>query len=208
MGPPTRKWVVEWSQRPSPNCSHHRRQAASWDEARQRTATLPTTNLSSAPRRFLSGLSLVRKSKPLRSRQSVSREEEEARGRGRVARMMEEIDRFQVPSAVQDAEMQAEMQPLVRHPSFFSSPSFSNSPPPQPKHHRPAMLRCEACSSRHRLPAARPIRRLLVGMRSRYCRQAAAFLPPCARSKSDASARCVLRYLAVIVFDVEATPEQ
>lgn len=29
--------------------------------------------------------------------------------------MMEEIDRFQVPSAVQEAEMQAEMQPLVRH---------------------------------------------------------------------------------------------
>ena len=27
--------------------------------------------------------------------------------------MMEEIDRFQVPSAVQEAEMQAEMQPLV-----------------------------------------------------------------------------------------------
>lgn len=26
---------------------------------------------------------------------------------------MEEIDRFQVPSAVQEAEMQAEMQPLV-----------------------------------------------------------------------------------------------
>lgn len=29
--------------------------------------------------------------------------------------MMEEIDRFQVPSAVQEAEMQAEMQPLVSH---------------------------------------------------------------------------------------------
>lgn len=27
--------------------------------------------------------------------------------------MMEEIDRFQVPSAVQEAEMQAKMQPLV-----------------------------------------------------------------------------------------------
>lgn len=27
--------------------------------------------------------------------------------------MMEEIDRFQVPSAVQEAEMQSEMQPLV-----------------------------------------------------------------------------------------------
>lgn len=27
--------------------------------------------------------------------------------------MMEEIDRFQVPNAVQEAEMQAEMQPLV-----------------------------------------------------------------------------------------------
>lgn len=31
--------------------------------------------------------------------------------------MMEEIDRFQVPNAVQEAEMQAEMQPLVsQHP--------------------------------------------------------------------------------------------
>lgn len=28
---------------------------------------------------------------------------------------MEEIDRFQVPNAVQEAEMQAEMQPLVSH---------------------------------------------------------------------------------------------
>lgn len=36
-------------------------------------------------------------------------------GQRRVAKMMEEIDRFQVPSAVQEAEMQAEMQPLVRH---------------------------------------------------------------------------------------------
>jgi len=29
--------------------------------------------------------------------------------------MMEEIDKFQVPSAVQEAEMQAEMQPLVSY---------------------------------------------------------------------------------------------
>lgn len=36
-------------------------------------------------------------------------------GKRRVAKMMEEIDRFQVPSAVQEAEMQAEMQPLVSH---------------------------------------------------------------------------------------------
>lgn len=50
--------------------------------------------------------------------------------------MMEEIDRFQVPNAVQEAEMQAEMraemraemQPLVslRWPRFRSSVSFEH----------------------------------------------------------------------------------
>uniref|UniRef100_A0A3B3BPX3 Family with sequence similarity 219 member Ab n=1 Tax=Oryzias melastigma TaxID=30732 RepID=A0A3B3BPX3_ORYME len=37
--------------------------------------------------------------------------------------MMEEIDRFQVPSAVQEAEMQSEMQPLVRRRWRISSQS-------------------------------------------------------------------------------------
>ena len=38
--------------------------------------------------------------------------------------MMEEIDRFQVPSAVQDAEMQSEMQPLVSRIYFLPCIDF------------------------------------------------------------------------------------
>lgn len=40
--------------------------------------------------------------------------------------MMEEIDRFQVPSAVQEAEMQAEMQPLVSHIYWLLSAGDNN----------------------------------------------------------------------------------
>lgn len=48
-----------------------------------------------------------------RSQSPIFRVLQATGGKRRVAKMMEEIDRFQVPSAAQEAEMQAEMQPLV-----------------------------------------------------------------------------------------------
>lgn len=49
--------------------------------------------------------------------------------------MMEEIDRFQVPNAVQEAEMRAEMQPLVslrRDEALLALFSFSRHRSSQP----------------------------------------------------------------------------
>lgn len=105
LGYPTRKWVVE---SPSPNWSHHRRHTACWDEARHRRTTELVTNLRS-PLTFLGGGNSSKR--PAENTSFAG----EGGGPRRAAKMMEEIDRFQVPSAVQEAEMQAEMQPLVSH---------------------------------------------------------------------------------------------
>ena len=109
LGYPTRKWVVE---PPSPSWSHHRRHTAAaagmmlaagepqeleqiWDHV-----TIPA-------KRYLLRFTL-REKKKRKKRKKRGRKEKRS-----VSNMMEEIDRFQVPSAVQEAEMQAEMQPLV-----------------------------------------------------------------------------------------------
>lgn len=88
---------------PSSNWSHHRRHTACWDVVLHRKTTNIIRN-----RRSLTISAITRRKDPLPSFSL-----EEKGGKRRVAKMMEEIDRFQVPSAVQEAEMQAEMQPLV-----------------------------------------------------------------------------------------------
>lgn len=72
---------------------------ACWDEARRRRTTEIVTNL--------------RISRDLSDQPPAARSQRRTGKRRPFAKMMEEIDRFQVPSAVQEAEMQAEMQPLV-----------------------------------------------------------------------------------------------
>ncbi|KAI9527769.1 hypothetical protein NQZ68_027859 [Dissostichus eleginoides] len=95
MESPTRKWVLEPP-------SHHRRHTACWDEVRHRRTTEISTNL-----RSFHNLG-DNSSKP----PDTNTQFPEEGGPRRAANMMEEKDRFQVPSAVQEAEMQAEMQPL------------------------------------------------------------------------------------------------
>lgn len=96
--PPTRKWVVE---EPSPNWSHHQLPVwlLGWNSSSEKWRDLLKSELPSSRRTL---------SQTLKQRSADSETNASALG----STMMEEIDRFQVPNAAQEAEM----QPLVRHP--------------------------------------------------------------------------------------------